>query len=148
MDVVLLKDVERVGREGTVVRVTPGFARNYLLPRGLAAAATAAHLEAVQTRQRQQLQKAQRLQAQAEALKRRVDSGSLTLTLRVGEGDRPFGSISVQDLLEALAQQGLSVPKHAIQLEEPIKTLGIHQVPIRLHPQVTATMRVWVTKSP
>ena len=147
MDVILLKDVERLGSSGAVVSVKPGFARNFLIPSGLAAHATAQHLATVHAQQRQRQQQAQRLKAEAETLKRAIESHPVTLTLSVGEGDKPFGSLTAHDLLEALKRHGITVEKHAIQLEQPIKTLGAQTVPIRLYPEVVATLQVQVVKS-
>ena len=146
-DVVLLKDVEKLGTEGTVVHVKPGFARNYLLPRGLAAPATPQQLKAVEAIKQQRLQKTQRIQAEAATLKQKLESRSLTLKLNLGADDKPFGSVTTHDIVEALAREGIEVEKHAIHLEQPIKMLGIFDIPVRLHPAVTATLKVWVVKA-
>ena len=147
MDVILLKDVERLGSSGAVVSVKPGFARNFLIPGGLAALATAQHLAAVQAQQRQRQQHVQRLKTEAETLKRTIDSTPLTLTLSVGEGDKPFGSITAHDVVAALQRAGITVEKQAIQLEQPIKALGTHAVPIRLQADVIANLQVKVVKA-
>jgi large subunit ribosomal protein L9 len=147
MDVVLVKDVERLGAQGTVVRVKPGFARNYLLPRGLAVAATPQALQTFDAAKRRRAQQAQRLKEQAESLKHRLESRSLTLKLTLGAEDQPFGSVTVHDILEALKRDGLEIEKPAVQLDHPIKTLGIYDVPIRLHAEVLATLKVWVVKA-
>jgi len=146
MDVILLKDVEKLGGEGTVVRVKPGFARNYLLPRGLAAPATAQQLKLFEAAKRRRLEKAQRATEQAATLKRTLESRSLSLKLRVGEDDKPFGAITSHDVLEALQQGGVELDKHAVHLPQPIKTLGVFEIPVRLHPEVTATVKLWVVK--
>ena len=147
MDVILLKPVEKLGAEGAVVHVKPGFARNYLVPRGLAVPATAQQLKAIEWTTRQRLQKNQRIQAQADALKHTLERHSLTLTLSVGEADKPFGSITTHDLAEALTREGMAVDKSAIHLEHPIKALGVYEIPVKLHSQVTATLKVWVVKA-
>lgn len=147
MDVVLLQDVTPLGAQGTVVQVKPGFARNYLIPRGLAAEATPQYLKRVEELARSRLRKAERLNAQALALKRAIEARSLTLKLTVGESDKPFGSISAHDLAEALHEAGLAVEKTMIQLPKPIKTLGVFEVPVRVHPDVTATVKLWVVKA-
>lgn len=147
MDVILLKDVEKLGNEGAVVRVKPGFARNYLLPRGLAAAATEQHLKASEATRRQRLDKAQRVKAQAEERRRALESRSLTLKLTLGEDEKPFGSVTAHDVAEALKQGGMDIEKHALQLEQPIKALGVYEIPVRLHPEVTATLKLWVVKA-
>jgi large subunit ribosomal protein L9 len=147
MDVILLKDVEKVGAAGSVVHVKPGFARNYLCPSGLAVPATPQQLKSVEAANRRRLQGAQKLQEDAEALKRRLEGTSLTLKLTLGEDDKPFGSVTTHDLVEALAADGISIEKHAIQLEHSLKALGVYDVPIRLHPSVTATLKVWIVKA-
>lgn len=147
MDVVLLKDVEKLGTAGAVVRVKPGFARNYLLPGGLAALATPAQLKTLEeiTRQRQRQQ--EKAVAEATALKQRLEAKPLTLTLTLGEGDKPFGSITAHDVAEALARAGTAVEKHLVQLEEPIKALGNYDVPVKVHATVTATVKLSVVKA-
>ena len=147
MDVILLKDVEKVGTEGAVVHVKPGFARNYLLPRGLALPATSQQIKAIEEVKRQRLQKTQRVKEEAEATKRKLEGRSLTLKLNLGEGDKPFGAITSHDVVEALTHEGFAIEKHAIHLEHPMKALGIYEIPIRLHPDVTATLKVWVVKA-
>ena len=146
MDVVLTKDVEKVGKQGAVVHVKPGFARNYLLPQGLALAATAGTLKTMQERERQQAKKAARLKQDAETVKKKIEGLRITLKLAVGEGDAPFGSVSAHDVMDALAQEQVAVPKTAIHLAEAIKSLGVFDVPVRVHPDVTATLKLWVVK--
>ena len=147
MDVILLKDLEKVGKEGAVVVVKPGFARNFLLPRGLALPATPVHRRMVEERARQAQAKQARVHKHAQQLKQKLESRSLTLKLNVGERDTAFGSVTTHDVHEALTLAGIAVDRHAIQLEEPIKVLGIYDVPIRLHPEVSATLKVWVVKA-
>jgi large subunit ribosomal protein L9 len=146
MDIVLLKAVERLGDEGQVVQVKPGYARNYLIPGGLAAPATASEVRAVAEAKRQREAKVQRVLSLAEALKRKIEAKSLTLKLALGADDKPFGSISAHDVVDALKADGFAIDRHALQLAEPIKKLGIFELPIRLHPQVAATLKVWVVK--
>ena len=147
MDVILLKDVEKLGAEGAVVHVKPGFARNYLLPLGLAAPATPQQLKAIEACKRQREHKLQRVKQDADALKRMIESRSITLKLTLGDDEKPFGSVTVHDLVEALQREGIDVEKSAVHLEQPIKTLGIFDVPVKLHPDVTATAKVWVVKA-
>lgn len=146
MDVILLRAVDKLGTEGAIVHVKPGYARNYLLPQGLAVAATATQRQAFETRQRQQQERAQRIKAQAEALKRKLEGRSLTLKLSLGEDDKPFGAITTHEILETLTREGFELDKHALHLEQPIKSLGIFELPVRLHPEVTATLKLWVVK--
>ena len=147
MDVILLNDVARVGSQGAVVHVKPGYARNYLIPLGLATLATTQQLKAMEAVKQRGLQRAQRLRAESEALKRKVEGRSLTLKLSVGEDDQPFGLVTAHDLVEALAHEDLPIEKHMIGLEESIKTLGVYEIPIRLHAEVSAMLKVWVVKA-
>ena len=147
MDVILLKDVARVGSQGAVVHVKPGYARNYLIPLELATLATTQQLKAMEAVKQRGLQRAQRLRAESEALKRKVEGRSLTLKLSVGQDDQPFGSVTTHDLVEALAHEGLPIEKHMIGLEESIKTLGVYEIPNRLHAEVSAMLKVWVVKA-
>ena len=147
MDIVLLKDVDRLGKEGAVVRVKPGFARNFLMPRGLALPATPEHTRAAEERQRRAQGKRDRIRKQADALRQTLESTSLTLKLTLGEGEKAFGSVTSHDILDALAKDGLTIEKHAVGLTEPIKALGMYDVPIRLHPEVTAILKVCIVKA-
>lgn len=146
MDVVLLKDVERLGTEGTVVRVSPGYARNFLLPRGLAAPATAQQLNTLEGLKRQRSQKVQRALEEANALKQKLERCSLTLTLNLGADEKPFGAVTTHDILDAVQHEGIALDKHAIGLKQPIKALGVYDIPVRVHPEVMATLKVWVVK--
>ncbi len=147
MEYLLLKDVDNVGKEGAVVRVKPGFARNYLLPRGLAVPATTAQMRAVEERARQTSRKAALQRQAAEGLKQQLQGLSLTMKLTLGEGEKPFGSVTVHDLVDALAQHGLTIEKRALGLEEPIKALGMYEIPVRVHAEVTATLKVSVVNA-
>ena len=147
MDVVLLKDVEKLGTAGAVVRVKSGFARNYLLPGGLAAPATPQQLKVVEAMRQQRQKQSDRALAEATALKQRLESKTLTFTLALGEGDKPFGSVTAHDVAEALAREGMTVEKHAIQLAEPLKALGNHAISVRVHADVTATVKLQVVKA-
>jgi len=146
MDVILLKDIEQLGAEGAVVHVKPGYARNYLLPQGLAVLATATQLKAAEARQRQQQEKLQRIKAQAQTLKRKLEGHPLTLKLSLGEDEKPFGAITTHEIMDALQREGFELEKHALHLDQPIKSLGIFELPVRLHPEVTAVLKLWVVK--
>ncbi len=147
MDVLLLKDVDKIGAEGAVIKVKPGFARNFLLPRGLAVAATPERVRQVEAAQRRRQEQAKLAQAEAEALKQKLERHTVTLKLNVGTDGQPFGSVSVHDVAEALTGGGFAIEKKQIQLDQPIKTLGITDVPVRLHADVTATVKVSVVKA-
>ena len=147
MEVILTQDVERLGKLGAVVKVKPGYARNFLVPNGLATEATAENKRTLDEIARQQSRKIAREQQEYEAAKRKIESHPLTLTLTFGENETAFGSVTANDLAEALKQAGHAVEKSKIRLVEPIKTLGEHQVPLRLSSHVTATLTVRITKA-
>jgi large subunit ribosomal protein L9 len=144
MEVILREDVQTLGKAGELVRVKPGYARNFLLPRGLAYEATEGNKKriAAETRARTNRQQAEKLEAERVA----QTLGGLTVTLagKAGEEGRLFGSVTAQDIADALARQGHAVDRRRLELEHPIKTLGHHTVAVRLHPEVHAEIRVQV----
>ena len=146
MDVILLKDVEKLGAESAVLTVKPGFARNYLLPRGLAVLASPQQLKAMEALKRQRSRKAERMKAGVGALKQKLEAASLTLKLSLGADEKPFGAVTAHDIVDALRRDGIEVEKHAVQLQQPIKALGVFDIPVRLLPDVTATLKLWVVK--
>lgn len=144
MEVILREDVQSLGRAGELVRVKPGYARNFLLPKGLAYEATEGNKKriAAEGKARQARQEAER--AGAEGLAARLRGLAVTLTAKAGEGDRLFGSITTQDIADAVTALGVELDKRKIMLEHPIKTLGTHSVPVRLHADVQADLAVTV----
>jgi large subunit ribosomal protein L9 len=144
MEVILRQDVRSLGRAGEMVRVKPGYARNYLLPQGLAYEASEGNKKriAAETKARDTRLNTERNVAEQQA----AALGALTLTLtgKAGEEGRLFGSITAQDIADALAKAGQPVDKRRIELEQPIKTTGFHSVAIRLHPDVHPEVRVQV----
>jgi len=147
MRVILLDDVAKVGRRGEVREVADGFARNFLLPRRLALEATPGNLKNLEHIRKQQEAKATRLRADAEALRARIEALVCEQRRQASEEGRLFGSVTAQDIVEFLAEQGIAVERRRVQLDEPIKTLGEVVVPIRLHPGVTAQLRVNVVRA-
>jgi large subunit ribosomal protein L9 len=144
MEVILREDVKSLGVAGELVKVKPGYARNYLLPKGLAYEATDGNRKRIQAegKARETRQQADRVLAQAEAAK--LANVELSFARKVGEGDKLFGSITTQDIAEALAAQGHTVDRRKIELEHPIKALGSHVVPVRLGADVQADLRVTI----
>jgi len=144
MEVILREDVKSLGKAGELVRVKPGYARNFLLPKGLAYEATEGNKKriAAETRARSARVAAER--GEAEALGTRLSGVTLALAGKAGDEGKLFGSITAQDIAEALARQGFEVDRRRIELEQPIKTLGAHTVSVRLHPEVHAEVRVEV----
>ena len=146
MDVILRQAIENLGNPGDVVTVKPGYARNYLLPRGLAYEATAGNLKRI-ANERQRLEAAENTRRDAaRELAKRIEEVSLTFSARVGEEGKLFGSITASDIAHQLEAQGVQVEKRQIDLHEPIKTLGVFRVPVRLHADVHPEVRVWVIK--
>ncbi len=146
MDVILRQAIENLGNPGDVVTVKPGYARNYLLPRGLAYEATPGNLKRI-ANERQRLEAAENTRRDsARELAKRIEEISLTFSARVGEEGKLFGSITASDIAHQLEAQGVEVEKRQIDLHEPIKTLGVFRVPVRLHADVHPEVRVWVIK--
>ena len=146
MDVILLSAVDKLGAAGAVIRVKPGYARNYLIPKRLAALATPEQLKAVEELHRQRAQKAKRLQAQAEAVKQKIESRGFSTTLTLGDDGKAFGAVTAHDVYELLTQSKFTLDKHAVQLSEPIKALGTYYIPVKLLADVTATLKLKVVK--
>ena len=146
MKVILLRDVDRVGQAGDVVQVADGYARNLLIPQSQALMATDANMAQFETRRRQHEAVADRERRSAEALAQHLATASLTAQVKVGEGDRLFGSVTTQSIAELLKEQGHDVDRRMIDLDEPIRALGVYNVTIRLHMDVKATVKVWVVK--
>ena len=144
IEVILREDISTLGRAGEMVRVKPGYARNYLLPQGLAYEATEGNKKriAAETRVRSARNQAERDQAEREAVTLR--EVTVTLSSKAGEEGKLFGSITSQDIAEELGRQGHAVDRRRIELEQPIKTTGVHTVTVRLHPEVHADVRVSV----
>jgi large subunit ribosomal protein L9 len=146
MEVILREHVDNLGRRGDVVKVAPGYARNYLLPRKLALLVTDQNRKLIERERRLAEAREAEERQQAEALASRVTSLELSLARRVGETEQLYGSVTSADLAEALAGKGLQIERRRIQLDEPIKTLGEFTVPVRLHRDVVAQLRVQVVK--
>jgi large subunit ribosomal protein L9 len=146
MKVILLDDVSKVGRRGEVRDVSDGYARNYLIPRKLALGATAGNLKNLDHIRRQQDGKAGRIKADADAVRQRIEALVCEQRRQASEEGRLFGSVTSQDIAEFLESRGLPVERRRIQLDEPIKALGETSVGIRIHPEVTAQLRVVVAR--
>jgi len=145
MQVILVEDVADKGKAGDAIKVSNGYARNYLLPRGIAILATEANMKTIEHRKAKfAADRAQSLEEAKEAAEK-IDSISVTITSKSGEGGRLFGSITTQDIASALSEQhDVFVDKRKISLEAPIKTTGVHTVEVKIYPEVTATIRVLV----
>jgi len=146
MEVILRQAVESVGKPGDVVEVKAGYARNYLLPRGLAFLATDGNKKRI-TMEKARLEAAEneRIGA-AQSIANRLEQVSLTFSARVGEEEKLFGSVTAAYIVQQLHAQGFDIEKRQIDLHEPIKSLGVYKVPIKLHAEVKPEIRVWVIK--
>ena len=146
MEVILRQAVEKLGHTGDVVNVSNGYARNYLLPRGIAYVATDGNKRRIE-QERQRLEAAEESRrTSARDLAEKLEQVSLTFSARVGEEGKLFGSVTSADIAAQLAAQGLSIEKRQIDLHEPIKALGVYRVPVRLHADVHPEIKVWVIK--
>jgi large subunit ribosomal protein L9 len=146
MQIILRHAIENLGKPGDVVTVSPGYARNYLLPRGFAYEATPGNLKRIsQERARLEAAENERRDA-AQQLANKLEQVSLTFSARVGEEGKLFGSVTSADIQAQLETQGFHLEKRQIDLHDPIKTLGVFQVPIRLHADVKPEIKVWVIK--
>ncbi len=146
MDVILKSDVENLGKIGDLVSVKPGYARNYLIPEGKAIEATVRSIKQLEHQKKLIRDRIFKTIKSAEALAGRIESISVTLAQKVGDNDRLFGSVTAMTLAEALRNEGIEVDKKKILLEEPIKQLGVYTIPIKLHSDVTANLKVWVVE--
>ncbi|OQX68933.1 MAG: 50S ribosomal protein L9 [Sorangiineae bacterium NIC37A_2] len=147
MRVILQKNVENLGQGGEIVRVRPGYARNFLIPRGLAAPATAQNLARAEDLKKQAAALAAAELAEAQALKAKLEATSIKLERAVGADNKMYGSVTSKDIEEAYSALGLTVDRKKIELAEPIKSLGLSDVEVRLHKEVVATLRVEVIKA-
>jgi large subunit ribosomal protein L9 len=144
IEVILKEHVEHLGERGDVVKVAPGYARNYLLPRQLALAVTAGNKKQIEHEKKVAAAKATEERAVAQALATRFAQTEVSFTRRAGENQQLFGSVTSADIAEALAAQGFEVDRRKIQLADPIKAVGQYDVPVRLHREVTAHVKVHV----
>jgi large subunit ribosomal protein L9 len=144
MELILREDVEKVGTRGSVVRVADGYARNYLLPKRLAVPATDANKKIVDQEREAYLRREAKVKSDAEALAQLMANVSVTFRQRVGENDHLFGSVTAKDIADALEAQNYHIDRRKVQLDEPIRTIGEFQVPLRLYRDVTANIKVVV----
>lgn len=146
MKIILLKDVAKLGKAGDCVNIRDGYARNYILPRKLAVEASSSNLRVMEQKKAVGTGQQTRAEAEAQALAEKLDGVSLVVVRQVGKGDKLFGSVTSKDLSEALAELGLGVDRKKILLDEPIKTVGTFEIPIRLHQEVLTYIQVEVKK--
>jgi large subunit ribosomal protein L9 len=146
MEVILREDIEKLGGRGDVVKVAPGYARNFLLPRRMAVVATDANRKIIEQERQAHLRREAKLEGEAQGLANLLSGVSITISRKAGENDQLFGSVTANDIAESLAAREYTVERRRIQLDEPIRTLGEHKVAVRLHRNVTAEVTVNVTR--
>ncbi len=146
MKVILNKDVEKIGKAGSIVQVKEGFARNFLFPHNLAKPATQGSIKQLDQEQQNKSAQSAKIKEEAIQIKEKLSSISLTIPAITSGQEKLYGSISAHEIAQALKEEGFSIDKSAIDLIEPIKSLGIYEVPVKLHPEVIATVKLWVVK--
>jgi large subunit ribosomal protein L9 len=146
MLVILRENVENLGSTGEVVKVSDGYARNFLLPRNLVVAADEKSVATIEHHKKQLEKRRQAQRAVAQDLAKKLEAFSCTIARRVGEGDKLFGSVSTSDIADVLKKAGHQVDKRSIQMDTPIKALGVHTVTVKLEPEVNALLKIWVVK--
>jgi len=146
MEVILRKDHDKLGTVGTKVVVKDGYARNYLLPRGLAYMATDGALQALAEEKKQAERRSGKELKSNEKLAQELEKVSITIQMKVGEDEKLFGSVTSQMIADSLKEKGFEIDKRIIDLEEPIKALGIYNVSVKLHQNVTGKVKVWVVR--
>lgn len=146
IQVILQNDVDNVGKSGELVKVRPGFARNYLLPRQLAVPATAAQVNRVNHEKAVALAKTEKLKKEARAIAEKIGGVTITLERKVGEDDKLFGSVTAKEIESAAKAKGLDIDRKKMHLAEPLKHLGTFEIPVKLMTDVTATLKVEIVK--
>lgn len=146
MEVILNKDLDRIGKAGEVVKVKEGFARNFLIPNKLAIPLTPENLKRLEQERVKKNLEQEKIKDAAQEQKEGLEGLSLTIPALTQEEDKLYGSIGVIDLAAALKEEGFEINKNSIMLDEPIKALGIYEVPVKLHPEVLAKIKVWIVK--
>ncbi len=146
MKVILRKEMEKLGQVGTVVEVRDGYARNFLIPKGIAYAATEGNVRALEEEKKQEERRSSKELKAAQHLGGELEKLSLTVPMKVGEDEKLFGSVTSQMIADLIKEKGFDLDKRVIELPEPIKALGIYNVDVRLHPNVTSKVKVWVVR--
>ena len=146
MKVILTQDITGLGSIGDLITVKDGFGRNYLVPHGKAVQATSQNMKNLEHQKRQIKEKIDKAKREAERLAARIEAVSCTVAKAVGEEDKLFGSVTAMDIESSLKLEGIEIDRKKINLPEPIKALGIYNIPIKLHPEVTAILKLWVVK--
>jgi large subunit ribosomal protein L9 len=146
MEVILIKDVDRIGNAGQLIKAKDGFARNFLIPNGLAVPVNTANLKKLEQEKQRKSLEMEKLRREAVLLQEKLASLSLTIPVLTQEGEKLYGSITSAELSAALKEEGVDIDKNKIELDVPIRSLGIFEVPVKVHPEVTVKIKVWIVK--
>jgi len=146
MEIILSKDIQTLGKLGEVIKVKDGYARNFLLPRKLAYAATSANLKRIEQQEKKSKVQDEQAKKDAEVFAEKLNKTSCTIDVEVNDLDKLYGAIAEADIAKALEIEGFTIDKKDIVIEKPIEELGIFEIGINLHSEVTAKIRLWVTK--
>lgn len=146
MKVILKQDIPDLGKAGKIIEVKSGYARNFLMPRNMVIMATKANVRAIEEIEKQNKTRERKLRNEAEKLKSKMEQMSLTIEVLVGEEDKIFGSVTAQNVAEMLEAEGIMVDKRNINLEDPIKSLGVYTIPVKIEKDVVANVKVWVIR--
>ncbi len=146
MQVILQEDIDNLGRAGDIVVVKPGYARNYLLPRDKAVLADTKNIKQLDHQKRVVATKQLKVKRAAEEIAEKLKDVSITIAREVGDEEKIFGSVTTKDIHDALRNEGHIIDRHSIKLDDPIKQLGIFDVSVKLHSEVTGIVKVWVVK--
>lgn len=148
MKIILIQDVKKLGKKGEIIEASDGYARNYILPQKLGIEANSKNLNDLKLQKMKEEKDAQRILDEARELAEKISGQVVTVKMKAGEGGKVFGSVSAKEIAEAMKKQNaLEIDKKKIQLQEPIRSFGFHEVGIKLHPQVTGTLRVKVEEA-
>lgn len=147
MKVILKEDIKGVGKLGEIINVAEGYGRNFLIPRKKAVEATPENVKVMEREQKKIEAQLKESVHEAEELQKKVNEGSVTIARQVGEGEKMFGSVTSADIAEVLEKEGINIDKKQIHLDKPIKELGLFHVPVKIHQDITADLKVWVVKA-
>lgn len=144
--IILLKDVDNLGKSGDVVSASEGYARNFLFPRGFALSATEQNIKVAEANRKQKTEAMEKEKQEAAQIADAISKISCTIAVEAGKDDKLFGSVTSADIHKALEAEGISVDKKKIELKDHITQIGIFQIPIKLHQEITANLKLWVVK--
>jgi large subunit ribosomal protein L9 len=146
-EVILEKDIERIGKAGDIIKVKDGYARNFLIPQGLALEVNPSNLRRLEEDKKQKESQREKVKQEAASLAEQLSGMSCTVTTEASDDDKLYGSITAMDIARAIEiEKNIKIDKRSVLLEEPIQTLGIFEVSVKLHPEVITKVRVWVTR--